>query len=413
MPIRNGERTVELTTVNERGIAGRAEFGDPLRTGDWHPHVVIGWLGDRENELGVLRVAFSDIGAVSLSIPTENGLTITGANATAAMFLRSTDVIAFDLTLTLAQLARYRVGSEIRLPYDVTGGRGLKWNYQTPLTSSRSLGLGMIEGVDGAIGTVQRNDWADGSYTIHSSTTRMDRVAGNGFAERLAGTGKIAHIRRPLVIDQDTGQFSWGNLEFDGSQLTLVFDATWFAGRTGPFLIDPDIGYTSIGASSVNVGSGNQEVCGWFVMPEDGDLNSITGYAASGGIADWTMGVFDDDGGSQPSTVLRDTAGGSVTSAAWFTQNLDSDLSVSNAALFWLGVQGDGDNIAYDGSGGGEEGERFNQSLSYASGTMKNYTAPTEPFNLNMSIYTTYTATGGGGATIPVMDHHYRRMRAC
>ncbi len=123
---------------------------------------------------------------------------------------------------------------------------GCTYYYQPPLTAETwPKGYTVTETqVKDATGKVvaSRPENVVGSYAVYS-----DKANG------LYGTGKVAHIYRPLVTDAK-GLMVWGVMSISGNVLTVTVDQAWLSKASYPVRVDPTFGYTSIGASSETMG---------------------------------------------------------------------------------------------------------------------------------------------------------------
>jgi len=76
------------------------------------------------------------------------------------------------------------------------------------------------------------------------------------------GTGKLCHIKRPLVIDA-LGRRVWGDLCIDGVRglLTITIPEEWLAHAKYPVVVDPTVGTTTVGSQThVNNGGGDDDI---------------------------------------------------------------------------------------------------------------------------------------------------------
>lgn len=380
---------------DERELDSRLEAGDTSRGDDYYPVMELGWRGGNRRELGLLRMRFADLGVLQMApLVTTRKLTLVGLNARAELSLSGAGLAAFDLTFTLTQLARYRVGSEIRLPFDVTGGRGLVWDYQTPIVGATRF-ADHLEWTDAEGNPNSRPLYIDGSYSVRHATLRHDRQDGFGGVLQ-AGSGKIADVRAPRIVDTVTLEETWGNLEFDGSQLTVVFPMAWLVGRNGHLiLVDPDIGQTGIGGTSaalVNtymIGAGHASDATW-TMPEDGTVDSVSWYddvnpAQTNGLYNYgTMALI--------ALTAEFTPG---AGAGWKTQATTASPSVSSGVQLLVGNTASGTRKLYYNSVA--NWGKYKQSYTYSAGSLPDPATWTATYGRDISAYMTYTAMGGGG----------------
>jgi len=399
MSIRLGDNTIETNATNERGQIGRVEFGDPARTGEYHPHVTIGWRpgGDsREDEPGILRIGLGDrLGVISKTLPTNDDLTIIGAKATARLYRARSHEIEFEVVLTAAQVAGFRAGTEIRVPFQV-GGRGLTWAYQTPLVSPVDIGGGMIQGLEGGQ-TVTRPLLMDGGFCVYHATLRHDRRDRFG-GLRAAGTGKICNVLRPVVIDVATGERFAGQWGMVVDELAATFPASWFVGRVGPFTVDPTFGYTTIGSSAAGITAGLSKAN----LSEAADATSVSFYGNLLGLS--MKGLIYTNTSNYPDA--RKAVGSVVATNGlqWNTSTVT--VSLTSGDYFIGGVNNWSDVLEHRYDSGQTGGITL---YSVAHPPVPAYTSPEDPCpagmsslgtNMLWSAYVTYTATGGAGAAV-------------
>lgn len=84
-----------------------------------------------------------------------------------------------------------------------------------------------------------RPDHVIGSYAFYHTTKKDNKYK----------TGKAFHIYRPRIIDRD-GNWIWGNMNISNGNLTVTINQSWLDKAKYPVILDPTIGYTSVGASS-------------------------------------------------------------------------------------------------------------------------------------------------------------------
>jgi hypothetical protein len=146
-------------------------------------------------------------------------------------------------------------------------------------------------------------------------------------------------------------------------------------------------------------------------MTEDGDITSVSVHCFSGSSDNATLGIYDDTGaGNKPgSAPMADGDGGvppvGTGNADWYTDVLDSPLSLTNGDRVYLGEHNDSDlTIHYDSvSTPTDETWRIEVS-AYTAGVLPSTTgwsinSPGSNY-YKWSWYATYTATGGGGINV-------------
>lgn len=95
--------------------------------------------------------------------------------------------------------------------------------------------------------TVSRAENIVGSYAVYHKNKR-DRVDGG----KNYATGKAFHIFRPKAIDS-TGDWVWSELTYQDGMLTVTVPDKWLSEAAYPVRVDPTIGYTTQGASEVQI----------------------------------------------------------------------------------------------------------------------------------------------------------------
>ncbi|MGE5041461.1 MAG: Hint domain-containing protein [Candidatus Levyibacteriota bacterium] len=147
---------------------------------------------------------------------------------------------------------------------------GLDFLYQPPLTEEeKDQGLYRPENVVGSYAV-----YKSGSKSLYASQEEAQKYQ----------TGKVFHIYRPKIIDSK-GNWTWGVLDIDKnkSQLSIAIDQKWLDTASYPVTVDPTFGYTTQGASTIDVG--NTIRGSHFTIGENGTLTSI---AAFGGVGCFT-----------------------------------------------------------------------------------------------------------------------------
>jgi hypothetical protein len=164
-------------------------------------------------------------------------------------------------------------------------------------------------------------------------------------------------------------------------------------------------GYTSQGATGKQISAaGYPELGGRFNLPENGTVTSVSAYTKSRGInGNYKYAIYNDDGsatGTPKNQALRgETVSTALTAAqntyALRTVNLISSVSL-NTGNYWMGWQTNdypwmaGDTLTNSGWRGGP-------------GTWPTLPDPYQNdalyINIKLSVYATYTPSGGGATT--------------
>ena len=253
--------------------------------------------------------------------------------------------------------------------------QGLDFYYQPALTDFEQKVLHANRPVD-----------VVGSYAAYHSSKKHNQYK----------TGKAFHLFRPLAVDAK-GQAAYGDLQLEEGLLHLIFDPDWLATAVYPVLIDPTIGYTSIGGSDSD--TGDYMLSNQFTASGSGDANTGTayvgGYAASGTKV-MMVGVYHDSGGSDcigeaklhtsPAQITQTT-----TTGGWHSASI-TWTGITDATKYWLAANAQSGGHNYYDSGG---------TLTYAPRVHSNdmpATFPSDGAGTSgnvISIYIDYTAAGG------------------
>jgi len=221
-------------------------------------------------------------------------------------------------------------------------------------------------------------------------------------------TGKFCHIERPKLVDalgattyavQEIIVTSLGTAEW-----TITCDRDWLRNATYPVVIDPVVGYNSIGGSSTEPG----EVFfgGRYACPSAGDIDDIQVYAEkTGGAPIVRMGVYEDNGGTVASQDLLTANESEISLPANPAWMQDSGITGALPADdIWLCVATDGAwMVYYDTSTAGYDDTEAYWSFSYADAMPDPAPSEMEGYALELSFYANYTETGAGEDYIEVL----------
>ena len=232
---------------------------------------------------------------------------------------------------------------------------------------------------------------------------------------------KIGHILRPCAISADRTKRAWGAIRIEGGISEVAFrpDDLKALGR-GALLFGLDtFGFDSVGGSleygyAFKIGAG-----GKHSPAQDGNADSISFYYSYHSPR-FTLGLY-EDASDYPGALVADSDGdGQLASADWLTLDLDQPCSVSASTSYWIAAHPDdtaGDfKWHYDGASGYSVRGfyLFDSSISYTAGQLP------DPFpsgrhlfsNRLLSIYVTYTPSGGPTGVAPQFMHLARIRRA-
>jgi hypothetical protein len=187
--------------------------------------------------------------------------------------------------------------------------KNVTFNYQGELTAE-----------DIALGC-QRPENVVGSYAVYGAG-KDNNSGGKDYY-----TGKLMHIYRPFAIDAN-GNKVWCELNINdaGTLMTVTIPQGFLDDAAYPVLVDPTLGYTSVGASTSN--NAQPWAHGIYNLPANTNVESATIYGASSGTP-FILGIYSDNSGTI-NTLIASSAGGTFdASAAWKTVSLTYSNSTS------------------------------------------------------------------------------------
>lgn len=105
---------------------------------------------------------------------------------------------------------------------------------------------GELSAADVAAGAFRAEDVV-GSYAVYSDVSgKFVDDKGNTLADY--GTGKLAHVYRPKILDSN-GAEVWGVLNVTGKKMAVTIPGDFLDKAVFPVTLDPDFGYQSVGAT--------------------------------------------------------------------------------------------------------------------------------------------------------------------
>lgn len=229
--------------------------------------------------------------------------------------------------------------------------------------------------------------------------------------------GKFTHIYRTQAIDAK-GRTAWGWLNVIAGHLYVTVPDGFLADAAYPVVVDPTFGYATVGGSNANGeigGNSADEIFGTTGTPaSNGTVVSSEWYGgdASGAVGNpfsMQMGIYTYNGTN--ATAQTDISNVSVTmhtfgAAGWniSTNYAGNSLSSSQAYMILAMAQAAGDEYVWYDSGTNV----FKFKLSGVTyGTWAaSYSSFSTAFGpslvsgaVDISMYVTYNATGGGGSS--------------
>ena len=249
--------------------------------------------------------------------------------------------------------------------------KGLDFFYQPPLTR---------EEIDDGC---ERTDNVVRSYAVYHKTMKGNFIGGKNYRN-----GKFCHIYRPYATDAK-GKHEWCDMNITGSVMKITVPD----GLVYPVVIDPTFGYTSVGETSLIMGSYNIIYSSGFSMPEDGTLTNITGYNSTNTTppgSDFSLAIYDASNRIDYTTPEQTDD----VAADWHSFSVVVGASLSSGTTYFIAfVYGNGSSstdmkLYYDSLGHYPEYEY----IDYSYPPPATWSPSTSSSDRTLSIYATYTA---------------------
>lgn len=219
--------------------------------------------------------------------------------------------------------------------------------------------------------------------------------------------GKLAHIPRPHYTDAN-GNKVWCEFELpvdeenniiDGGTARLLLPDE-HTGAAYPIVVDPTFGYTSVGGSATFGSIQGSLYAIRYVLGENGDVSKLDFYTYAGGSGRQVKGLIYDDNSNYPNSL--ETPSGDSTSipngilnADWVTLSFSSSLGLTSGT-YWLGWVTTGGSVYYYYDTGSANQRYFTSNSSYFVTPPTSFPGGASGNAREVSIYATYTASGGG-----------------
>jgi len=257
-----------------------------------------------------------------------------------------------------------------------------------------------------------RPDEIVGSYAIYHKTLKDHKTGGVNYE-----TGKFGHIPFPYVweVGKEKDKIRATDLTFNKGNLCVVVPQDFLdkADYKNGVRIDPTFGYTTAGASSMQLAYsfGDRRAGRYYSAPANGTLDSISAYVAGSASFDMKAFVNQKDSVSSGShgQIVAITNTGNSSSAGWktFTAGGQSITSGTNYILNVLGKKDTSitsrvyhDAIDYNGS-------NIDTFIDFTSSSGQ-YVSPESPWTQPMdnpdglsvwALATNYSTDGSSGPT--------------
>lgn len=268
--------------------------------------------------------------------------------------------------------------------YAIEGAENYDFFFQPPLTEQ--------EKAEGA----SRPPEIEGSYAVYHKTLKNHVLGQENYA-----TGKVLHIPRPQVWSMsDVDTKVWADMTYDNGSLCVTVPQDFLNGAKYPVRVDPTFGYTTAGATDGGWGAAYWRG-GKNTAPESGTITSLSVYGHENTAADTRFKAVVTDSSLN---IVTNGVGNEVdptSTLQWWTLTLPSAITITSGSAYWLG----GVSTGAAGAGALLRSDTITADGTQARDTTNNYTTPTNPTDADVnrttkySIYATYTASGGGGAT--------------
>jgi hypothetical protein len=300
-----------------------------------------------------------------------------------------------------------------------------------PASNKITLALDFPDGLMFAYQDTLENDYKNG-VMVDPGQTLAEYLAGTTRPKDVEGsyavywkkrnnqyrTGKFCHIYRPTATDDNSNE-TYCNIAIVGKTLTIEMPQAWLDGAVFPVVVDPTLGYNTVGGT---VGGNSDRSYANFGGTVADDTVSLTGEITVLHFyhqANWTSGEtmyigLYDESGSEPNNVVGQTTALSVNGAAWSNWDVSGeDWGVTNGNDYYVSA-----NAAVNPSGGAwtyDTGVTGAGSWYYAAAGPLQDPWPVAGDNwlagVFLSMYADYAAVGGGGLEMELAMHHYRMMR--
>ena len=278
--------------------------------------------------------------------------------------------------------------------------KGLSFEYQPALADEYPRGL-----PDGI--TAERPENVVGSYAVYHANRAHGKYT----------TGKAFHLYRPWAEDRN-GVRVWCALAIDAAanRLTIAVPQAFLDAAVYPVLIDPTLGYTTIGASEVglvpgDIGGFGQTGTTGYTMAENGTATFMNIYAAgqNNGTFNLTLGLY-NHGTNYPGTLFADTAGTdfTVTSGVFAWRTIAIAGSLVSGSSYWPAMNhGTGAlnlQMKYDSA---TDALKWKASTYVAGALDDPFPSAANVFSGKISSYADYTTAGGATPKGPLGNPLY------
>lgn len=291
--------------------------------------------------------------------------------------------------------------SKNKWDFTIEGYEDLEFNYQTPLLNS-TIKDGIVTGTEPScldMTGVTRPERVDGSYAVYHKT-RKNHITGQTNYK----TGKVCNIYRPQAIDND-GNKIWGDISIADGIMTITINQKWLDKAIYPVVIDPNLGYTTVGGTFYNAASYHSNSGFSNTASSNGTMSKIYVYTNTTQAA-VKVAVYDGLGTVSQATRLTSSYEiASPTTSAWNSADCSGDsVNVVNGTDYFpaLAFAASGHGVTYD-SGGAAGDQSYSTGGTYANEMTSTYGSGASAGTLKLSLYLEYTE-GGAARRFFIVD---------
>lgn len=235
------------------------------------------------------------------------------------------------------------------------------------------------------------------SYAVYYKD-HSDYIIGN----KNYGTGKVFHISRPKLIDGN-GKIFWLDLNISNGVITEIIPDDVYNNKSIKWegaVIDPDIGYTTAGASTSAWSATLPVAFGYYNTASTITVTSISSYGS--GSVNAKHLLWTGNGSNAPQTYLFQHSPITIGASAQWNTSTGSDSLSSGDFWFSFAVSGSSYTHYYDSVTADTFTKRCYTSGTYTNPESVTWGSCSYTSNRRGSIYLTYTS--GGGSSVTVTD---------
>jgi hypothetical protein len=282
-----------------------------------------------------------------------------------------------------------------KFSWDLTHTEGIEFYYQPALTQDE---------IDSGH---KRPDNVVGSYAVYCNKSGHYKDA-DGKTIVNYRAGKLMHIYRPLCIDAK-GNKEWAELLIENGTFTITIPQKYLDDAVYPLTLDPNVGYTSVGASGYGVEANYLYGLKASAPASSGTGDSISIHAQQYSGTPSFKGVLIDhtDSDALETNGVGNACAIGLETPDWYVSSFGTAPTISSSNAYYPSfiVSASWVSVAYDS---GTSVACLDTTNSYASPAGGGWTYDT--ISERYSVYYTYT-TGGGASPVPLFDYYFNNVR--